>query len=81
MYIANKYIKKHYLTPVVSFEMMEEELNVLAGSPSTIKGGGTQDNQTGDGGDNNPEIIVGMPEPSKSSNFSDDFVFSIDMDY
>lgn len=39
MYSINTFTKKKYITPVIEFEMMEEEVSVMAGSNFT--GGGS----------------------------------------
>lgn len=39
MYSINTFTKKKYITPVIEFEMMEEEVSVMAGSPNTVTGG------------------------------------------
>ena len=57
MYSINTFTKKKYITPVIEFEMMEEEVSVMAGSPDNVGGtGGNQEagGDNGNGGDVSP---------------------------
>lgn len=47
MYSINTFTKKKYITPVIEFEMMEEEVSVMAGIV-TVSGSGS-DVETGEG--------------------------------
>ena len=48
MYSINTFTKKKYITPVIEFEMMEEEVSVMAGNSNTVTGGA---GNTGEGGE------------------------------
>ena len=50
MYSINTFTKKKYITPVIEFEMMEEEVSVMAGSSGNVIGSGS-DVEPGDGDD------------------------------
>ena len=50
MYSINTFTKKKYITPVIEFEMMEEEVSVMAGSPPTVTDNGTG-GESGSGND------------------------------
>lgn len=39
MYSINTFTKKKYITPVIEFEMMEEEMSVMAGTSGGVTGG------------------------------------------
>lgn len=66
-------VKKIYVTPIVEFEMMEVDERLLEGSVNDTSGDGNVDGE----GNQEPPLESG----AKSSAFSDDFVFELDMDY
>lgn len=62
MYSINTFTKKKYITPVIEFEMMEEEVSVMAGTSESFTGSA---GNTGEGGEGDWD-----PEAKRS-----DFIF------